>query len=72
MRFIRCKIGSAGMGFPVIRAENDTVELIDKFSLRNGLFDDNTHICLQNDNLPAKMTMLSNMGSGVKTDQKTF
>ncbi len=65
MPFITCKIGSAGMGFPVIRAENETFEII-------GLFDDNTHICLQNDNLAAKMTMLSNVGSGVKADQRTF
>ncbi len=65
MPFITYKIGSAGMGFPVIRAENDIVELIDKFSLRIGLFDDNAHICLHNDNLAAKMTISSNMGSGV-------
>ncbi len=53
------------MGFAVIRAENDIVELIDKFSLCIGLFDDNAHICLQNDNLAAKMTISSNMDSGV-------
>ncbi len=49
-------------GLPVVRAEDGVVEFAEKFSLRFGLFDVNTQICLKGDNLMADMTISSNMG----------
>ncbi len=45
------------VGLPVVRAEDGIVEFIEKLSLRFGLFDDNTQLCLHRDNL----TISSNM-----------
>ncbi len=46
----------------VIRVEDSIIEFVEKLSLRFGLFDGNTQICLQGDNLMTELTISSNMG----------
>ncbi len=36
-------------GLPIVSAEDGIVEFVEELSLRFGLFDDNTQICLQED-----------------------
>ncbi len=42
--------------------EDSNIKSVEKLSLRFGLFDGNTQVCLQGDNLMAVLTISSNMG----------
>ncbi len=48
-------------GLPAVSAEDGIAEFAEKLSLRFGLFDVNTQINLQDDNLTTDMTISSNM-----------
>ncbi len=61
MPIITNGIGSAGARLPGVIAEDGIVEFVEELCLRFGLFNDNTQVCLQGDNLAVELTISTNM-----------